>query len=75
MFMFECKDPSEQAFKLGLAAAIILAIAHTMANLLGGCVCVRSPKDLNQSSPNKQLAVASLAFAWYILYYISQHAH
>ncbi|KAL1195167.1 Protein DESIGUAL 2 [Cardamine amara subsp. amara] len=67
MWIFECRDPSYTAFKYGLAACILLALAHVTANLLGGCLCVVSRQDLAKSSANKQLAVASLIFSWIIL--------
>ncbi|KAA8519944.1 hypothetical protein F0562_014146 [Nyssa sinensis] len=66
-WIFECRDPSYQAFKLGLAASVLLALAHTISNLLGGCVCVSSRDKLEKASPNKQLAVGSLLFSWIIL--------
>ncbi|XP_068644585.1 protein VASCULATURE COMPLEXITY AND CONNECTIVITY-like [Aristolochia californica] len=65
--IFECKDPSEQAFRLGLAAAGILALAHVIANLLGGCMCICSKEEFVQSSANRQLAVACLFLSWIIL--------
>ncbi|XP_058091823.1 protein VASCULATURE COMPLEXITY AND CONNECTIVITY-like [Magnolia sinica] len=65
--VFECKEPSEQAFTLGLAAAGLLALAHVIANLLGGCICIWSQEDFKNSSANKQLAVACLVFSWIIL--------
>ncbi|XWS09874.1 hypothetical protein CRYUN_Cryun39dG0027000 [Craigia yunnanensis] len=37
---FECQEPNDQAFKLGLAAATLLALSHVTANLLGGCMCI-----------------------------------
>ncbi|XP_059635887.1 protein DESIGUAL 2-like [Cornus florida] len=40
LWIFECKDSSHQAFKLGLAAAVLLALAHANANLFGGCICI-----------------------------------
>ncbi|KAL5983405.1 hypothetical protein ACLOJK_017490 [Asimina triloba] len=43
--MSECKEPSGQAFKLGLAAAGLLALAHVIANLLGGCICICSKEE------------------------------
>ncbi|XP_010999550.1 PREDICTED: uncharacterized protein LOC105116714 [Populus euphratica] len=67
MWIFECRDPSHQAFKLGLAAVILLALAHTVATLLGGCTCMCSKEEFNKASANKQLAVASLFFSWIIL--------
>jgi hypothetical protein len=42
-------------------------LAHVTANFLGGCLCVASRQDLEKSSANKQLAVASLIFTWIIL--------
>ncbi|KAA0052746.1 hypothetical protein E5676_scaffold255G006840 [Cucumis melo var. makuwa] len=67
MWIFECKDPSYNAFKLGLAAAILLALAHAIANLVGGCIFVRSAQDYKGLSANKQLAAGSLIFAWIAL--------
>ncbi|CAL5412063.1 hypothetical protein CsSME_00030716 [Camellia sinensis var. sinensis] len=67
VWIFECRDPSYQAFKLGLAAAVLLALAHTIANLLGGCVCIWSKEELHNASANKQLAAASLILSWIIL--------
>ncbi|EEF43962.1 protein DESIGUAL 3 [Ricinus communis] len=67
MWIFECRDPSYQAFKLGLAAAVILALAHILANLIGGCICMWSRDDFAKASANKQLAVTSLIFSWIIL--------
>lgn len=64
MWIFECKDPSYNAFKLGLAAAILLALAHAIANLVGGCIFVRSAEEYKGLTANKQLAVGSLVFAW-----------
>uniref|UniRef100_A0A2N9FKK2 Uncharacterized protein n=1 Tax=Fagus sylvatica TaxID=28930 RepID=A0A2N9FKK2_FAGSY len=67
MWIFECRDPSYQAFKLGLAAAILLVLAHTIAQVLGGCICIWSKQDYSKATANKQLAVASLIFSWIIL--------
>ncbi|CAM8980416.1 hypothetical protein QQ045_006682 [Rhodiola kirilowii] len=66
-WVLECRDPSYQAFKLGLAASILMAIAHVVANVLGGCICFFTKEEYNKASPNKQLAVASLVFSWIIL--------
>ncbi|CAK9142625.1 unnamed protein product [Ilex paraguariensis] len=52
---------------MGLAAAILLALAHVIANLLGGCICIWSKEELFRATANKQLAVASLIFSWIIL--------
>ncbi|KAG5516597.1 hypothetical protein RHGRI_037351 [Rhododendron griersonianum] len=67
IWVLECRDPSYQAFKLGMAAAVLLALAHTIANLLGGCVCIWSKEELEKASANKQLAAASLIFSWILL--------
>ncbi|GMN49754.1 hypothetical protein TIFTF001_018914 [Ficus carica] len=60
LLIFECRDPSYQAYKLGMAAAILLALAHVIANSLGGCICFLSRDDNNKATANKQLAVGSL---------------
>ncbi|XVE87870.1 hypothetical protein DITRI_Ditri19aG0023100 [Diplodiscus trichospermus] len=65
--ILECREPSFQAYKLGLAATILLGLAHVIGNLLGGCVCIWSKKDLDKATANKQLAVASLIFSWIVL--------
>ncbi|KAJ0083079.1 hypothetical protein Patl1_10984 [Pistacia atlantica] len=67
VLIFECRESSHQAFKLGLAAVVLLSLAHVIAILLGGCVCVWSKADMNNATPNKQLAVASLIFSWITL--------
>ncbi|XVE87869.1 hypothetical protein DITRI_Ditri19aG0023000 [Diplodiscus trichospermus] len=67
MWIFECRDPSFEAYKLGLAATILLGLAHIIGNLLGGCVCIWSKEDLDRATANKQLAVASLIFSWIVL--------
>ncbi|XAR53731.1 hypothetical protein NMG60_11022388 [Bertholletia excelsa] len=66
-WIFECRDPSYEAFKLGMAAVVLLSLAHTIANLLGGCICFWSREELERASPNKQLAVASLSLSWIML--------
>ncbi|KAK9681681.1 hypothetical protein RND81_10G020200 [Saponaria officinalis] len=68
VWIFECREPSYEAYKLGLAACILLAIAHVIANLLGGCVCIRSRDDWDRSSPNRQIAGSSLIFSWIVLF-------
>jgi len=67
LFIFECKEPSSQAFKLGFAAATLLGIAHIIANLLGGCNCICSQEELEKASPSRQLSLACLFFTWIIL--------
>ncbi|XVF87639.1 hypothetical protein PTKIN_Ptkin18bG0136400 [Pterospermum kingtungense] len=67
LWIFECRDPTFKAFKLGLAAAVLLGLAHVIGNLLGGCICIWTKEDLDRASANKLLAVASLIFSWIAL--------
>ncbi|KAI3829343.1 hypothetical protein L1987_03463 [Smallanthus sonchifolius] len=67
VWIVECRDPSYKAFKLGFVAAIFLAFAHAIANLLGGCHFVRSMEELDTVSYNKRLAFASLVLSWITL--------
>ncbi|KAH8484172.1 hypothetical protein H0E87_028559 [Populus deltoides] len=67
LWIFECRDPSQDAFKLGLAAAGVLGLAHVIANLLGGCMCICSQEELQRASPNRQLSVACFLLTWIIL--------
>lgn len=73
LLIFECRDPSYQAYKLGMAAAILLALAHVIANSLGGCICFLSRDDNNKATANKQLAVGSLVLSWYVFFVITYH--
>ncbi|KAK9706568.1 hypothetical protein RND81_07G135600 [Saponaria officinalis] len=68
VWAFECREPSYEAYKLGLTACILLALAHVFANVLGGCVCIRSQDEWQRSSPNRQIAAGSLIFSWIILF-------
>ncbi|KAK2650660.1 hypothetical protein Ddye_018149 [Dipteronia dyeriana] len=67
LWIFECRDPSPEAFKLGLGAAGLLVLAHIIANLIGGCMCICSQDDFQRASPNRQLSMACLVFTWIIL--------
>ncbi|KAB1994029.1 hypothetical protein ERO13_D13G063500v2 [Gossypium hirsutum] len=67
LWIFECRDPSHDAFKLALGAAALLTLSHVLANLLGGCMCVCSQEEFQSSSTNRQLSVACLIFTWIIL--------
>jgi len=64
VWILVCRYPSHHAFKLGLAAITLLTLAHVIANLLGGCICVWSKEQYRQVSANRQLAVAFLIFSW-----------
>lgn len=67
LFVFECREPSHEAFKLGIAAASLLLIAHIIANVAGGCICYGSRDDLRNSPVNRQIAGISLMLSWVIL--------
>ncbi|KAM5580747.1 protein VASCULATURE COMPLEXITY AND CONNECTIVITY-like [Rosa sericea] len=68
LWIFECREPSHPAFKLGLGAAALLVLAHVIANLLGGCNnCICSQEELQKAPPNRQLSLACLVFTWVIL--------
>ncbi|KAK8961381.1 hypothetical protein KSP40_PGU006156 [Platanthera guangdongensis] len=67
VLIFECKEPVRAAYRLGLAAAVILAAAHLAANLLGGCTCIFSREEFERSSANRQRAAATLAVSWVIV--------
>ncbi|KAK0599712.1 hypothetical protein LWI29_007906 [Acer saccharum] len=49
-----CKEPSPEAYMLGLVAAALQALTHIIANLLGGCMCICCTEDLERSSANRQ---------------------
>ncbi|XP_042490162.1 uncharacterized protein LOC122070120 [Macadamia integrifolia] len=67
LLIFECREPSHGAFKLALAAASILGLAHVIANLLGGCNCICSKDEFERASANRQLAVICLFVSWIIV--------
>uniref|UniRef100_A0A1D1XM19 Tryptophan synthase beta chain n=1 Tax=Anthurium amnicola TaxID=1678845 RepID=A0A1D1XM19_9ARAE len=64
VLIFECKEPSHKAYKLGLSAAVLLGFAHVVGNLLGGCKCICSKEELDKSSVNKILAAGTLILSW-----------
>jgi len=68
MWALECRDPSYGAFKLGVAASILLAFAHAFPHLLGGCICMRSKEECQRSTANRQLAVSFLLLSWYVFF-------
>nr|POE94974.1 hypothetical protein CFP56_51130 [Quercus suber] len=57
---FECKESRRKAFKLGLASAVLLALAHVTSNLLSGCICTSSMEELERSSTNRKIWFACL---------------
>ncbi|GMY31480.1 protein VASCULATURE COMPLEXITY AND CONNECTIVITY-like [Fagus crenata] len=50
----ECKESNRDAYKLGLAAAVLLALAHVTSNLLSGCICTSFMEELERSSSTKR---------------------
>nr|XP_027111608.1 uncharacterized protein LOC113730851 isoform X2 [Coffea arabica] len=67
LWIFECRHPSYEAFKLGMVATVLLTLAHVAAVMLSGCVCIGSREELDQSSNIKRLAAASHVLAWVIM--------
>ncbi|XP_057507518.1 protein VASCULATURE COMPLEXITY AND CONNECTIVITY [Actinidia eriantha] len=66
LWLFECKDPSQEAFTLGVAAATLLALAHVLANLLGGCsICTQG--EISKASPSRQCSLVCLILTWVAL--------
>ncbi|XP_047307209.1 protein DESIGUAL 3-like [Impatiens glandulifera] len=66
LWLFECKDPSHLAFKLGLAAVVLLSLAHVLANLIGGwTACAK--QDISKASPTKHCSLACLFLTWIVL--------
>ncbi|XP_071742510.1 protein VASCULATURE COMPLEXITY AND CONNECTIVITY-like [Rutidosis leptorrhynchoides] len=66
LWLFECKQPSEDAYRLGFAAIVLLIIAHVLANLLSGCTAC-SHEEIHKASLGRQLSLLSLFFTWIIL--------
>ncbi|XP_078157204.1 protein VASCULATURE COMPLEXITY AND CONNECTIVITY-like [Carex rostrata] len=67
VLFIECKEPVHQAYRLGIAAAVLLALSHVIANLLGGCTCICSRDVLSGSSANRRVAAITLVISWLIL--------
>ena len=64
----ECKESNRDGFKLGLAAAVLLSLAHVASNLLSGCMCTGFMEELERSSSTKlKIWFACLIFSWYVL--------
>ncbi|XP_062196460.1 protein DESIGUAL 2-like [Phragmites australis] len=56
IIFFQCKKPVYEAYQLGLAAAVLLVVAHAVACSLGGCL---SQLDSIWASSNRILALLS----------------
>ncbi|GAA0161605.1 hypothetical protein LIER_39264 [Lithospermum erythrorhizon] len=66
VWLFECKKPSEDAFNLALAAAIVLGVAHLLANLIGCSDCCK-PTSAVSGSACRKLSKASLILLWIVV--------
>ncbi|XP_022735560.1 uncharacterized protein LOC111288867 [Durio zibethinus] len=64
---FECQEPNDQAFKLGLAAATLLALSHVTANLLGGYMCICCTEELERSTASRQSWFGCLVLSWIVV--------
>ncbi|XP_021288730.1 uncharacterized protein LOC110419920 [Herrania umbratica] len=64
---FECQELNDQAFKLGSAAATLLALSHVTANLLGGFTCICCTEELERSSADRQLWFGCLVLSWIVV--------
>ncbi|XP_047161713.1 protein DESIGUAL 3-like [Vigna umbellata] len=67
VWIFECREPSHRAFMLGLVAAVLLGLAHAIANMLGGCNCICSQQEFEKASSNRQISTACLILTWVVL--------
>ncbi|KAF2605019.1 hypothetical protein F2Q70_00025253 [Brassica cretica] len=67
LWLFECREPSQDAYRLGLGAAAVLVMAHVLINLVGGCLCICSQDEFQRSSSTKQISMACLVLTWYVL--------
>ncbi|KAL0000977.1 hypothetical protein SO802_014758 [Lithocarpus litseifolius] len=64
---FECMESRREAFKLGLASAVLLSLAHVTSILLSGCICTSSMEELERSSANRKIWFACLVCSWYVI--------
>ncbi|KAE8657375.1 Transcription factor [Hibiscus syriacus] len=64
----ECRQPNDEAFKLGQIAAVLLALSHVSANLLGGCMCICCTETLeNKSSGKRKFWFGCLVLSWLVV--------
>ncbi|CAN8247705.1 unnamed protein product [Cochlearia groenlandica] len=66
VWLFECREPSQDAFRLGLGAAAILVMAHVLINLVGGCLCICSQDEFQRSSSSRQISMLCLVLTWIV---------
>ncbi|KAL0535145.1 hypothetical protein IC582_029468 [Cucumis melo] len=66
----ECsRKPRDDAFSRGLAAAILLGLAHVIATVLGGCKCIFITNKQNSQKPsaNQLLGLSFMILSWITL--------
>ncbi|KAL8130139.1 hypothetical protein V2J09_019294 [Rumex salicifolius] len=67
VWIFECSEPSHEAYKLALAAMILLALTHVVTLTLGGSICISSREDFVSSHRNKKIAASTLILSWILV--------
>ncbi|KAE8667312.1 Transcription factor [Hibiscus syriacus] len=63
----ECQQLKNKAFKFGLIAAVLLALSHVSANLLGACMCICCTEKLEKSSANRKFWFGCLVLSWIVV--------
>jgi len=64
ILFIQCEKPVYRAYQLGLAAAVLLVVAHAIANFLGGCACICSQLEFIKASINRKLAATTIILSW-----------
>ncbi|XP_047079438.1 protein DESIGUAL 3-like [Lolium rigidum] len=67
VLFIQCEKPVYKAYQLGLAAAVLLVVAHAVANFLGGCACICSQVEFIRASINRKLAATLIVLSWIAL--------
>ncbi|CAO2814371.1 unnamed protein product [Amaranthus hypochondriacus] len=67
MWIFECRNPSHEAYLLGLGAAGLLLLAHIIVNVVAASICLCSQQPHQKAASNTQLTTVCLLFSWLIL--------
>ncbi|KAG9136360.1 hypothetical protein Leryth_026597 [Lithospermum erythrorhizon] len=64
LWIFECKKPSHEAFILAAGAAIVLAVAHFLANLIG-CIGCFKQNSAKSGAPTHLFSKTCCIILWY----------
>lgn len=72
VWIFECKGRSHDAFVLGVAAAVLLGVAHLLANLLG-FLGAPSQNESHKPPPSKKFSKIIFVCTWYPLSFCLIH--